>query len=228
MQTNESAMLQVLSEVLPLAVGVSASAAAVIALVLILQGDRATSSGSTFTLGWLAGVGAVCATGIGLGIAVASDPVPWTQWLRVFLGLGLLFQAGRTWQTRTPADQNAGQPKWMAGLQQASPRYSGILGFALGSINPKNLMLTLGAAAAIGNNALAPAEIWIVSLAYVFVASLCVIIPMTIYLLMRSKAEHILGSLGSWMGVNSSGITITVLLIFGIKLTLGGIAGLIG
>jgi hypothetical protein len=215
-------MLQVLSEVLPLAVGVSASAAAVIALVLILQGDRATSSGSTFTLGWLAGVGAVCATGIGLGIAVASDPVPWTQWLRVILGFGLLFQAGRTWQTRTPADQNAAQPKWMAGLQQASPRYSGFLGFALGSINP------LGAAAAIGNNGLAPAEIWIVSLAYVFVASLCVAIPMTIYLLMRSKAEHILGSLGSWMGVNSAGITITVLLIFGIKLTLGGIAGLIG
>jgi hypothetical protein len=116
----------------------------------------------------------------------------------------------------------------MAGLQQASPRYSGFLGFALGSINPKNLMLTLGAAAAIGNNGLAPAEIWIVSLAYVFVASLCVAIPMTIYLLMRSKAEHILGSLGSWMGVNSAGITITVLLIFGIKLTLGGIAGLIG
>ena len=149
----------------------------------------------------------------------------------MILGFVLLFQAGRTWQTRTPADHNAAQPKWMAGLQQASPRYTGFLGFALGSINPKNLMFTLGAAAVIRNNGLAPAEIWIVSLAYVFVASLCVAIPMTIYLLLRSKAEHILGSLGSlgsWMGVNSAGIAIMVLLIFGIKLTLGGIAGLIG
>ena len=61
-------MLSTLSETLPFAIGVAASAAAVIALVLILQGSRALPSGLSFTLGWVLGVGVVCAVGVAFGL----------------------------------------------------------------------------------------------------------------------------------------------------------------
>ena len=54
---KEGPVLSTLSETLPFAIGVAASAVAVIALVLILQGSRALSSGLSFTLGWVLGVG---------------------------------------------------------------------------------------------------------------------------------------------------------------------------
>ena len=86
-------MLSVLSEVLPFAIGVAASAAAVIALVLILQGSHAMSSGLAYTLGWVLGVGLVCAFGITFGLAVADDPASWTLWLKTLLGALLLVAA---------------------------------------------------------------------------------------------------------------------------------------
>jgi hypothetical protein len=69
--------------------------------------------------------------------------------------------------------------------------------------------------------------LWIVGIAYIVVASLSVLVPLGIYLLMRAKADDLLADLGVWMKANSDGITIVVLLIFGVKLLLGGLTALV-
>lgn len=219
-------MLSTLSETLPFAIGVAASAVAVIALVLILQGSRALSSGVSFTLGWVLGVGVVCAAGVAFGLAVSDDPARWTQWLRSLLGALLLVAAIRKWRQRVPSGQEPTPPKWMSGLQDSAPGKAAVLGFLLGGINPKNLMLTLGAAATLGASGLSSSELWITGIAYVVVASVTVLVPMGIYVLMRSKADEVLANLGEWMKSKSDAITIVVLVIFGVKLLLGGLAGL--
>ena len=233
-------MLSTLSETLPFAIGVAASAAAVIALVLILQGSRALPSGLSFTLGWVLGVGVVCAVGVAFGLAVSDDPARWTQWLKTLLGALLLIAAVRKWRQRVPSGQEPTPPKWMSGLQDSAPGKAAVLGFLLGGINPKNLMLTLGAAATLGaaglsssepglsssEPGLSSSELWITGIAYVIVASVTVLVPMGIYVLMRSKADALLANLGEWMKSNSDAITIVVLVIFGVKLLLGGLAGL--
>ena len=219
-------MLSTLSETLPFAIGVAASAVAVIALVLILQGSRALSSGLSFTLGWVLGVGVVCAAGVAFGLAVSDDPARWTQWLRTLLGALLLVTAIRKWRQRVPSGQEPTPPKWMSGLQDSAPGKAAVLGFLLGGINPKNLMLTLGAAATLGASGLSSSELWITGFAYVVVASVTVLVPMGIYVLMRSKADELLANLGEWMKSNSDAITTVVLVIFGVKLLLGGLAGL--
>jgi len=219
-------LLSTLSETLPFAIGVAASAVAVIALVLILQGSRALPSGLSFTLGWVLGVGVVCAVGVAFGLAVSDDPARWTQWLRTLLGALLLVAAVRKWRQRVPSGQEPTPPKWMSGLQDSAPGKAAVLGFLLGGINPKNLMLTLGAAATLGASGLSSSELWITGIAYVIVASLTVLVPMGIYILMRSKADELLANLGEWMKSNSDAITIVVLVIFGVKLLLGGLAGL--
>ena len=213
-------MLSTLSETLPFAIGVAASAVAVIALVLILQGSRALSSGLSFTLGWVLGVGVVCAAGVAFGLAVSDDPARWTQWLRTLLGALLLVAAIRKWRQRVPSGQEPTPPKWMSGLQDSAPGKAAVLGFLLGGINPKNLMLTLGAAATLGASGLSSSELWITGFAYVVVASVTVLVPMGIYVLMRSKADELLANLGEWMKSNSDAITIVVLVIFGVKLLL--------
>lgn len=219
-------MLSTLSETLPFAIGVAASAVAVIALVLILQGSRALSSGLSFTLGWVLGVGVVCAAGVAFGLAVSDDPARWTQWLRTLLGALLLVAAIRKWRQRVPSGEEPTPPKWMSGLQDSAPGKAAVLGFLLGGINPKNLMLTLGAAATLGASGLSSSELWITGFAYVVVASVTVLVPMGIYVLMRSKADELLANLGEWMKSNSDAITTVVLVIFGVKLLLGGLAGL--
>ena len=223
---EEGSVLSTLSETLPFAIGVAASAVAVIALVLILQGSRALSSGVSFTLGWVLGVGVVCAAGVAFGLAVSDDPARWTQWLRSLLGALLLVAAIRKWRQRVPSGQEPTPPKWMSGLQDSAPGKAAVLGFLLGGINPKNLMLTLGAAATLGASGLSSSELWITGIAYVVVASVTVLVPMGIYILMRSKADELLSNLGEWMKSNSDAITIVVLVIFGVKLLLGGLAGL--
>ncbi|MBR93892.1 GAP family protein [Actinomycetota bacterium] len=223
---EEGSVLSTLSETLPFAIGVAASAVAVIALVLILQGSRALSSGLSFTLGWVLGVGVVCAAGVAFGLAVSDDPARWTQWLRTLLGALLLVAAIRKWRQRVPSGQEPTPPKWMSGLQDSAPGKAAVLGFLLGGINPKNLMLTLGAAATLGASGLSSSELWITGFAYVVVASVTVLVPMGIYVLMRSKADEVLANLGEWMKSNSDAITIVVLVIFGVKLLLGGLAGL--
>ena len=223
---EEGPVLSTLSETLPFAIGVAASAAAVIALVLILQGSRALPSGLSFTLGWVLGVGVVCAVGVAFGLAVSDDPARWTQWLKTLLGALLLVAAVRKWRQRVPSGQEPTPPKWMSGLQDSAPGKATVLGFLLGGINPKNLMLTLGAAATLGAAGLSSSELWITGIAYVIVASVTVLVPMGIYVLMRSKADALLANLGEWMKSNSDAITIVVLVIFGVKLLLGGLAGL--
>lgn len=219
-------MLSALSEVLPFALGVAASAVAVIALILLLQGSRALKSGLSFTIGWLAGVGFVCAAGVVFGLAVSDDPARWTQWLKTLLGVLLLVAAVRKWRQRVPSGQEPTPPAWMEGLQDSTSGKSALLGFLLGGINPKNLMLTLGAAATLGASTLATSELWMVGIAYVVVASLSLLVPMGIYVVMRAKADVMLANLGDWMKANSDAITIVVLVIFGVKLLLGGLAGL--
>ena len=223
---EEGPVLSTLSETLPFAIGVAASAVAVIALVLILQGSRALPSGLSFTLGWVLGVGVVCAVGVAFGLAVSDDPAQWTQWLKTLLGALLLVAAVRKWRQRVPSGQEPTPPKWMSGLQDSAPGKAAVLGFLLGGINPKNLMLTLGAAATLGASGLSSSEVWITGIAYVVVASVTVLVPMGIYILMRSKADELLANLGEWMKSNSDAITIVVLVIFGVKLLLGGLAGL--
>ena len=223
---EEGPVLSTLSETLPFAIGVAASAAAVIALVLILQGSRALPSGLSFTLGWVLGVGVVCAVGVAFGLAVSDDPARWTQWLKTLLGALLLVAAVRKWRQRVPSGQEPTPPKWMSGLQDSAPGRAAVLGFLLGGINPKNLMLTLGAAATLGAADLSSSELWITGIAYVIVASVTVLVPMGIYILMRSKADELLANLGEWMKSNSDAITIVVLVIVGVKLLLSGLAGL--
>ena len=220
-------MGQVIAQVLPLALAIVASAAAIIALVILLMGGRGRALGAAFTTGWLTGTMGVVSAALIFGLAAPDDSPRWALWTKVVLGSLLLILAVRKiTQARAQGNDESEPPAWMSGLAQMGPAKAAGLGALLAGINPKNLLLGLAAGATIVSSGLSVPDQWIMAVTFAVVASLGVIIPFVIYLVLGRRADSALGALRVWMERNSGGITITILIIFGVKLLADGIAGL--
>src|SRR5262249_21367828 len=144
-------MGQGISEVLTFAVGVAISPAAIIAVILMLFSRRARINGALFLLG-----GGVALGGLVAGVYSifdqsnagtsdsSSDSV---SWLKIGLGVSFLFLARREWRKRPKPGVEPEMPKWMARVDALTPVQALGLGVLLGAVNPKNLALSIGAAA---------------------------------------------------------------------------------
>jgi threonine/homoserine/homoserine lactone efflux protein len=101
-----------------------------------------------------------------------------------------------------------------------------VAGAALSSVNPKNLLLAIAAAAAVAQTGISggdQAAVWVV---FALVATLGVAVPVVIYFALGDRAGHVLGSLKDWMARNNPVIMAVLLLVLGVKLIGDGIAGL--
>ena len=76
--------------------------------------------------------------------STASDSVSWGK---IVLGVVLLALARRNWRKRPAPGEEATMPKWLATVESVSPVKALGLGVVLAAVNPKNLILTAGAAA---------------------------------------------------------------------------------
>jgi len=114
----------------------------------------------------------------------------------------------------------------MAGLSEMSPGRALVLGALLAGVNPKNLLLALAAGSVIVASTLSQPEAWTTAAIFALVSSIGLLIPFGIYLALGARAQAPLSALRAWMERNTDGITITILVIFGVKLLADGIAGL--
>lgn len=219
-----------IGQVLALGVGVALSPVPIIAVVLMLGTPRARANGPAFVLGWVAGL-AVAGTVIllvssGAGASEDGDPANWVGVLKIVLGLLLLLVAARTWQVRPRGGTEAELPKWMKAIDTfEAPRALGF-GALLSGVNPKNLLLTAGAAAAIAQTGIPAGEQAVALAAFIVVATLGPGIPVAIYYLAGERAEHLLEGLKSWMGAHNAAIMAVLCLLIATKLIGDGISGL--
>ena len=145
-------MADAIGQVLSLGVGVALSPIPIIAVVLMLSTPRARANGPAFVLGWVVGlavVGAIVA-GVagGAGANEDAEPATWVDVLKLVLGVLLLLVAVRQWRGRPRRGAEAALPAG-CGRSTLHPGRSLAIAAALSGINPKNLLLTVGAAAAI-------------------------------------------------------------------------------
>ena len=144
-------MAQGVSEVLTFAVGVAISPVPIIAVILMLFSQRARVNGPVFLLGWVLALavvsGVVYVASDQSGAAADSTVSDSISWGKILLGTLLLLLAVRSWPDRPAPGANPEMPKWMAGLGDLPPGKALGLGLLLAGVNPKNLILTLGAAA---------------------------------------------------------------------------------
>ncbi len=144
-------MGEAIGQVLSFGVGVALSPMPIIAVVLMLATPRGACNGPAFLLGWIAGLGIVgtviLLVSSGASASDEGSPATWTSILEAGARLALLALAVKQWRGRPQGDDEAALPKWMSTIDAFTPARSVAMGFALSAINPKNLILTAGAAA---------------------------------------------------------------------------------
>jgi Sap, sulfolipid-1-addressing protein len=216
-------MGQAIGGTLPLAVGIALSPFPIIAVVLMLTTPRARSNGPAFVGGWLIGlavVGAIVLAFAGGAKASSSGaPATWVSWVKIVLGVLLLLLAWRQFRGRPAPGEAASLPKWMGTIDQVKAPMALALGALLAApLNPKNLILTLSAAATIAQTGISGTDQVIAYVVFALIATIGVAAPVVVYLAMGDRAADILGKLKDWLGHNNAVIMSVICLIIGAKL----------
>jgi threonine/homoserine/homoserine lactone efflux protein len=223
-------MAEAIGQVLPLAVGVALSPVPIIAVVLMLGTPRARTNGPMFILGWLLGLSMVgvivLLVSSGADASGGDDPATWVSILKLVLGVLLMGIAARQWHRRPRGDSDASLPTWMRTIDRFTPARATAMALALSGINPKNLVLTVGAAAAIAQTGASTGGQAVALAVFVLLGTLGPGLPVAVYFLMGERATHILDDLKTWMGRNNAAIMAVICLVIGAKLIGDGIAGL--
>ena len=223
-------MADAIGQVLSLGVGVSLSPVPIIAVVLMLGTPRARVNGPVFVLGWILGLAIVgtivLAVAGGAGADDGGEPATWVGWLKLVLGVLLLLVAVKQWRGRPRAGEAGTLPKWMQTIDQFTPGRAFGIAAALSGINPKNLLLTAGAAAAIAQAGLDTGEQAITLGVFILVGTLGPAAPVAIYFALGARAEHVLDDMKAWMGAHNAAIMAVLCLVIGAKLIGDGISAL--
>lgn len=223
-------MGEAIGAVLPFAVGVAISPMPVVAMVLMLLTPRARSNGVTFVLGWMLGIAVAGAILIAIaGPAGANDegaPADWVSWLKLLLGILLVLVAVKEWKARPGPDEEVAMPKWMSALDGMTPPKAGGLALLLGTVNPKNLLLIVGGAAAVAQLGAPTSDETMAWIVFTLIATLGIATPLGIYLALGDRAGATLDELKTWMTRNNTAVMAVLCLVIGVKLLGDGIAGL--
>ena len=213
-------MGDVIGAVLPLALGIAVSPIPIIAAILMLLSPRARSTGLGFLGGWVAGiVVAVVLFTLLSTLIPAADPdesKPVAGVVKIVLGLLLLGLALRQWRGRPKAGESAALPKWMSAVDSMTATRALAIGFLLSAVNPKNLLMAVGAGVDIGSSGLTVGEATVAIVIFVLIASASVAVPVIGYLAAADRMRAPLESMRAWLGQNNAAVMTVLLLVIGI------------
>jgi threonine/homoserine/homoserine lactone efflux protein len=215
-------MGQAIGQVLSFGIGVALSPVPIIAVVLMLATPKGRVNGPAFLAGWIVGLAAVgtIVLLISSGASASSDgtPATWVSILKIVLGLLLVLLAIKQWRGRPRGDAEPELPAWMKTIDTFTPVKSAGMAVLLSAINPKNLLLTVGAAAAIAQTGSSGIDQAVALAVFVLLGTLGVGAPVGIYYAMGDKANRILGDLHNWMARENATTMAVLCLIIGAKL----------
>ena len=214
-------MAEGIGAILTYAVGVAISPLPIIAVTLMLFSARARVNGPMFLAGWVVALGAVTAAAYLLADVgdaatdeTASDTISWGK---IAFGVLLLLLAAKQWRSRPAPGAEPEMPKWMAGIDSFAPGKAFELG-VIGILNPKNLLLSIGAAASLAQLGLSTTDAVVSLIVFVVVGSLTVVGPVVYYLVGGDKARTALDGMKGWLAVHNAAVMTVLFLVFGVKL----------
>lgn len=223
-------MGDVIGDFLPAAVGIAISPVPIVAVVLMLVSARGRANGPAFLVGWVVGVAGLGAVMLVAASAVGGsedgEPATWVSWLKLALGVSLLYLAVGQWRGRPRGDAEASTPTWMESVDHFSPPKAAGAGFVLSALNPKNLVLTIAGMAAIAEAGLPAGEQAIALVVFTAVASIGAAVPIVLYFTLGERSAEPLGRLKTWMARNNAVVMTVLLVVIGAKVVGDAIAGL--
>jgi len=210
-------VFEVLGISLPLALGIAAAPWAIISLMMLLLTPKAVSNAYAFLMGWFFGlmlIGIVILNSPGL-MNDSGEPSRTMGWIR--LGMGAVFLIFSLFLFKRIPKRKDQQtiPKWIERLDAFGFFHASMIGLFMSTLNLKNSSMVVVGAASIGRAGLSNKQELVALIVFCIVASIGVMIPHTIFLLFREKAEFIFGKIKVWILKNRVLILLGILLVFG-------------
>ncbi|MBF6173835.1 GAP family protein [Nocardia blacklockiae] len=216
----------VLGDLLPLAMGVAISPIPIVAAILLILTNTAAGAGPGFAAGWCAGIAVVTAVVAALagtlGDTDAREPSAAVSWIKIVLGLVLLFLAAGQWRVR--ADTTP--PRWMRAIGELTTIRSAGLGTALSALNPKNLLLCVSAGTTIGTGGLGGGAEIVAIAVFTVLAGASVLAVVLCYALAAERLRGRLDTARHWLQAQNHAVLAIVLLVMGTVVLGKGIGGL--
>jgi threonine/homoserine/homoserine lactone efflux protein len=184
----------------------------------------------SFLGGWVVGIVAASAVFVWLAgtqdLATGGQPSTLSSWIRVALGVLLLLAGLRQWRNRPELGAEARMPGWMRRIDSLNPGAALGLGFLLSAVNPKNLLLIVGASVSIAQASLSTTDDAIAFAVFTVIGSITVALPTLAYLIMGERAQPSLDRAKTWLSVNNTAVMAVLFLVFGFTLLGKGLGGL--
>ena len=218
--------LEVLTELIPLALVVALSPLTIIPAVLVLHTPQPRPTGLAFMAGWLIGLGVLTAIFLAasslLG-GLGNKPPGWASWLRIVVGAALIVFGFYRWLTRKRSEH---MPGWMQSLSKLTPVRAAGAGVALTVVNPKVLFISAAAGLAIGTAGIGSTHAWLAVTWYVAIAGSTVAIPILAYAVSGERLDEPLRRLKDWMERQHATLVAAILIVIGLLVLYKGIHGL--
>jgi len=193
----------------------------------MLFSQRARVKGPLFLLGWVVALcavsGVIYAVSDESNASTSSSASDTISWLKIVFGVLFLLLALRMYRDRPAPGAEPAMPKWMSGIDALTPGKVFVLGLLLAGVNPKNLILTFGAATGLAQLGLSTTDVVVSLIVFVVVGSLTIAGPVLYYLLGGERAKRELDQLKGWLSVHNAAVMAVVLLVLGVDLIAKGL-----
>jgi threonine/homoserine/homoserine lactone efflux protein len=214
-------MDEAIAEAVPFAMGIAVSPVPIIGVALMLGTPRARVTGPAFALGWLVGIALV-----GVVVLLVSNGArreggqtsDWVSALKLVLGVVFLAIGIRQWRSRPRGGEEPPIPRWLQAIDGFSPGRARAWGMGCAAVNPKNILLVIGGAAAIVRAEVPTAGEWVALAIFVAVATLGVGIPVAVYFALGDRSRNFLEGLRRWMSAHNATLTALIFTILAVKL----------
>jgi threonine/homoserine/homoserine lactone efflux protein len=218
-------MGEAIGAILGEAIGVAISPVPIIAVILMLFSKSAKANSLSFLVGWIIGLLGAGLIVLALGIS-SSDGAPSTASgvIKILIGAVFILLGIKQWRSRPKPGEQAKTPGWMSAIDDFTTAKAFGVGLVLSAVNPKNLGLTIAAAASIGSAGLSSGEEIVVLVVFVLIASVGVAAPVVMNLILGSKAEHTLNEMKEWLVANNATVMAVLFVVLGAKVLGGGIS----
>lgn len=217
-----------MSEALVLAVGVALSPLPIAVLTLILSGRHPRQLGSSFAVGWMAGVaGSIVLLIEVVAAGDTSDETP--QWIAIselVVGLSFLVLAVHIWRGRRRRGETRATPRWLDAIDRLTPVRSAGLGLVLAAANPKNLGIALAAAIALAEAGVSGGATLAAATGFAAIGTLGVAVPLAFTVAVPDRSGAALQRFRRWLLDYDAVVLTLVGLVIGAKLAYDGLTAL--
>jgi uncharacterized membrane protein YhaH (DUF805 family) len=223
-------VLDVIAEMLPLAVALALSPLAIASVVLMLLSSRPRAASIAFLLGFLIAVVVIAGVGYLLAAVLPHDGETSISAPILLLALGIvaIVLAVRQWRARPRPGDELELPGWIAKVEGITTPSAFVMGAFFGGLKPKNLLLSIGVGVTLEATALSTGEAATVVLVVAVIAALPIMVPVVLALVALDRLSGALDRLRSWLMQHNAAMVGTILLLVGVLLAAKGLGGLGG